>query len=177
MPCSNHKNLSTCLARGRVQCFGANRHFYALYLWKTRKDLNACGVDYEGKKDGGVEGDGMCCHMPSFLDPESGIKRWFPKLGEIHFLVGAWDMEVAAHECLHASINFARAVRISPHRTFEDGGLSEHFLTCIPSVAPALSARDLSDEELFCYAHGEMVDAVYRWLWKHDTSKRKRRRT
>jgi hypothetical protein len=175
--CNPRKDLS--LSRAVAKFYPLKqRYFYTAYLWETKEAMQAA-----------VKGDdaytAITCHTPycetfkhttfgywlwkisfGLLDFSESILTFTPKLGEIHFYAGGWNQEVVAHECLHASIGLARAHRINPEFVFDGWmGLSEHF-------KDKYGEKDgiISDEELLCYMHGQLVTEVYKWLWKHDPS-------
>ena len=96
---------------------------------------------------------------------------FYPRLGEIHFAQGKGrNMEIVAHEVSHAALSVARAVGVTPDNVFSfTGGLS-HSLKLTPAFqsADAAAQDDFSDEEAYCYIHGDLFDQVYSWLWKVD---------
>lgn len=88
--------------------------------------------------------------MPTLIEIcENGTEKEvvFPKLGEIHFVSGKWDMEVVSHELMHAIIHCMRVLSPTATDVIEQVGESE---------------------EVICYLFGRWVDQVYRKLWESD---------
>ena len=176
MVCNPRKDMTQCRAAAKFYPL-EQRHFYTVYLWETREAMLAA-ADEDGC-------EACVCHVPYMerfettrfarilgvltrwkVDLSKSVLRFFPKLGEIHFYAGGWDNEIVTHECLHASLGLARAYRLSPTFVFDGGGeLSLH-------LADWDIAQVLTDEEILCYLHGQLTDAVTKWLWKHDPSKK-----
>lgn len=182
MPCNAKKDLSGCVAKTKVRLLGG-KHFFTVYLWREKATMNR-----EAMEEADANAEACCCHMgergsipactwwrrfvlrllPGWLAVRLLPFEWStpPKAGELHFCVGSWDMEIAAHECLHATIGAARAYKLDPKKVFDGSGELSSALASTPA-AKALPGK-LSDEEIACYIHGELVGEVYRWLWTVD---------
>lgn len=100
--------------------------YYEVYLWNDKVALQ----QYLDKKKQTTIG--LTCNEPR----HSHSKR----IGEIHFAVGQWDLNIVAHECLHATMNIM------------------HLLS--------LDYAQVENEERICYLHGRLVQAVYQWLFE-----------
>lgn len=102
--------------------------------------------------------------------------KFFPRLGELHFAQGkGWDMEIVAHEVSHAALSTARAIGVSPAGIFSFSGHTSHHLKLTPAyqaAAPSVQ-DDFTDEEAYCYIHGDLFNQVYRWIWTVDPPQKK----
>ena len=199
MACNPHKDMTSVLAKGRIQVL-ATRHFFSVYLWRDIDALNDAYVVPDGVSDYGVVHEPGDCsayvaRAPYWERPlrPRWLPRWLyeilhrktlcrlfgvesryaPKLGEIHFYAGGWGEEVVSHECTHAAITAANAFGVSPVSAFScDGSLSERFKTTqIYRESDESAVASLSDEELFCYCLGDIFRKTYRWLRKNDEKK------
>lgn len=175
MAINTKKDLSKVVARSRFRIF-ESRYFVDAYLWKTRRDMSdmnvrATGDGYKTAPDP-LSPDvlGLFCQAPySIVVGKDGedFEKHPPRLGELHFAKEDWNTEVSQHECQHAAIRVARAVRLNPAFVFGGGGeLSAHFLHT--PLFSLVSGNGLSDEELFCYISGDLFSRVHRWLWEVD---------
>lgn len=94
---------------------------------------------------------------PSVLEVSSdGSEKeiiW-PKLGEIHFICGMWDVEIVSHEVGHAVL---------------------HKIRMIGPSAQSIIDQDGSSEEDFCYLLGTMALNIYKLLWDTDPTISKKR--
>lgn len=100
--------------------------YYEVYLWNDKVALQ----QYLDKSKQTTLG--LTCNEPRY----SHSKR----IGEIHFAVGQWDLNIVAHECLHATMNIMRLF--------------------------SLNYAQVENEERICYLHGRLVQAVYQWLFE-----------
>lgn len=130
--CIYHADLSRVLARKKFYVENGTQ-YYDVFLWDSKDALQR---DYECRK--GKCSDsvlGVTCPAPY----KDGTMPDF--LGEIHFAAPSWNLEVVAHECLHATLHALRVYEID----LLDGNMDE--------------------EERICYLHGKLFEDVYRWLW------------
>lgn len=120
---------------------GSTGHYWNVFLWPECEPMWAHLNDEERLCTG--------CHHPRpyYIDVETGARCPKPLLGDIHFVKGRWDMEVVAHECLHAVSYFIEAKGTPPFGDPKCG---------------------MQQEEVYCYAFGKLVDGVYRGLWDRD---------
>ena len=157
MACLRKKDTSHLIAKKRIHPLGA-RWFYVVYMWADRASMIAASED-------GLECNAFCCHNP-WLERFFGAVRTriVPTFcGEMHFNSEYWNMEAVAHECLHASITLGGRIGLTPEKVFSgEGDLSP----CLPNELTEKCRSTLTDEELLCYIHGDMVDKVYRFLWE-----------
>ena len=143
MPVKRVKDLSQCVCRFILRS-NEKPYYWHVYLWKDVDALyDNVGSDVSGKVDGGNYCMACHCAVPVLVDPETKQLVPSPKLGELHFVLGEWDMEIIAHELLHAL--FYRM------NTLGD---------CVDRVS-----LDMHKQEPVCYEFGRWVDEVYRKLW------------
>ena len=155
------KNRARLVASGklRVEYRCANvRHYFHLYLWPGREEMLASGLPrerdfklYDLEVYSFSDNTKACVPITaSTWDMEedgSETKRSRRKLGEMHFVVGDWDLEVVAHECGHVLAEVLRSV--SPSAEDVVGQVGEA-------------------EEQMAYRLGAWVHNVYSWLWDQD---------
>jgi hypothetical protein len=144
MPVKRYKDMSGCIRQWKLKC-SEKPYYWHVYLWDGMDAFlaNTAGIDI---KDG-HSAKAAHCPCPTLLDPETGQLVPDPKLGELHFMKGKWDLEIVAHELLHAMFHRARTLC---------SGLGE------------IAGNNMSKEELLCYEFGGWVDALYRKLWDID---------
>jgi len=162
MACRRDKDTSKLVAKLRVYPLGA-RWFYVAYLWQDRESMVAASDD-------GIECNAFCCHN-KWAERVSGSVRTRiipPFRGEIHFNAEYWDMESVAHECLHAALSLSGQIGLSPEKVFSGNG---ELTLCLPDELAEQCRSRLTDEELLCYIHGDMVNKVCRFLWEHAPAK------
>lgn len=116
-------------------------YYFQVYLWSDIKSLR----DYFEVSD---ETLAMTCFEPWYVDDDTGHVYINPKLGEIHYAVGHWNINVVAHEVQHAIIHRMRLVWPPAH------------LILLEEYADA--------EEEVAYETGHWVERVYGFLAKHD---------
>ncbi len=138
------KDLSRLVARTRIRAKGTP-HFWDVFLWPDRRTMRA----NTGEKD--PLAAALHQAVPVLADPESGDLLPRRKMGEVHFCRGSWDMEVVAHELMHA--------------------VFWRLATLCPSCLAILRDGDMSKEEEVCYDFGRWVQHVYKFLWQHDQPK------
>ena len=124
------------------------RHFFHVYIWK---DLESFLVNTLLPKDD--KAYGLCRCSPIMLDYCDGVetRHFYPKLGEIHFVVGEWDSEIISHEVEHASCCIHGHYRDRLRRIME--GENEV-------------------EEEHCYIIGKMAREIYLKLWAVSPNKK-----
>lgn len=124
--CIYYADYADILARTRMFIESSER-FYEVYLWDDEIALQKYLDDKKGGKT-----LGLTCN-----EPREAL-RSKNKIGEIHFASGCWNMNIVAHECLHATFNIMRLL--------------------------GLDYAQVENEERICYFHGELTQGVYRWL-------------
>ena len=115
---------------------------WKVFLWPNRELFHAKMTDSAGA-------DGMHCAHPYFTHIVTRKHRPMRVVGSIHFVRGKWDMEVVAHECLHAIAHYIRATG---------------------SKAIGHWTDNMEKEEAICYPFGKLVDEIYRKLWELDNA-------
>lgn len=141
MACKRVKDFSGLVGRTVIKS-SRKPHYWDVFLWQDSAALvaNTIGMD--------ASVSGCHCSLPVLADPESGDLLPTPKMGEVHFIKGAWDMEVVAHELQHAIIHRMKMLCPSP--------MSFIMQDCI------------EQEEEVCYDFGRWFAHIYRWLWSID---------
>jgi hypothetical protein len=170
MPCNNRKDLKNAAAITKLRIFPnfavptclsedyttdlRHSRFVTVYLWENREDMIAASMNPPGTR-------AACDHMPYRESPDGSV--WIsPKVGELHFVEGDWNLEIVAHEILHAIFGIIRAIGPHPEAIFNQDKRSANGSEYLMGSA----------EEDICYLHGQMVDDVYRWLWENNPSKK-----
>lgn len=136
MSCKRYKDLSKAKHIWKIRT--PDGFYFHVYLWKNHKDF----VE-NTSPDVGYEALGCCSFNPTFVGP-NGEEKIYPKLGEVHFIKGKWDMEVVVHELTHALF---------------------YILTLWP-----LKSKD-EPYERNCLMFGDWVNQIYLGLWKYDPNK------
>lgn len=125
---------------------GARRHYYRVYLWE---DAESAQANIDGAGTGAC---GWHCTAPTWIkiapDGTETVRPPAPLLGELHFVAGRWNTEIAVHELQHAQLNLQR---LWPH-----------------VAALAMEQEPMEAEEFLCYRFGRMFDVLYGWLWDQD---------
>lgn len=116
-------------------------YYFTVYLWSTIDDLKA----YFEVDDDTLA---MTCFEPWYVDDDTGSVYINPKLGEIHYAIGHWNVNVAAHEVQHAVIHRMRLIWPPAH------------LILLDEYADA--------EEEIAYETGNWVERVYDFLNQND---------
>ena len=147
-----NKDLSRLVERTKITAKSTSdgkRHYWDVFLWPDAEAFNAA-TDCEGAS---------ACHLcsPVLIDPESGEPCPGPKMGEVHFMCGRWNMEIVAHELAHAL--FHRLRFLCPGRSF---------------ITDGCGYMQMESEEVVCYEFGDWVHLVYTFLWTFDTTIKKR---
>lgn len=112
-------------------------YYFQVFLWTDIQALR----DYFEVTD---ETLAMTCFEPWYVDDDTGHVYINPKLGEIHYAVDNWNINVVAHEVQHAIIHRMRLVWPPAH------------LILLEEYADA--------EEEIAYETGHWVERVYNWL-------------
>jgi hypothetical protein len=116
-------------------------YYYQVILWDSIKSLR----DYFEVNDDTLA---MTCFEPWYVDDDTGAVYINPKLGEIHFARDHWNVNVVAHEVMHAVIHRMRLVWPPAH------------LIMLDEYADA--------EEEVAYELGNWTERVHHWLWQQD---------
>ena len=144
MAIKRKKNKEKLVAEWKLK--SGSGHYYSAFLWEDQKSFDENTHD---NKPG--EAAGCCNHAPmKLLVNEEGrvLKKCPPKkMGEVHFIKDKWNMEIVAHELLHALIGRFRNIQ--------------------PKLCDIVMQNG-NAEETICYGFGEWVDQSYRRLWKED---------
>jgi hypothetical protein len=120
-------------------------YYYKVFLWKNRADYEA------GAKPGKLGVTTAMCVTDVYTN-DAGEWEIHPKLGELHFQSGDWDVNTVAHEVLHATLHRMRYV--APY---------------VPAVMNDLAPdHDPENEETIAYEHGAWVECCMRWLTNND---------
>lgn len=133
------KDLSGCIARANIELDGFPGHYYRVFLWKDQASMIANVID-----DDAENAAAMCVHNKYYCKvadtghPVSAVPKY---MGEMHFIDPDWCLEYVAHECFHASNNICIVLCINP-------------------------AVHIQYEEYAANIYGELVEAVYNWLWQ-----------
>lgn len=169
------KDESRLVAKARIAPMGLRHCVYA-YLWADKDAMYAAT---------GEQGCDACAvHVPyisghaytwwqallriatmGVVDLGEQVRKHPVKSGELHFIAGEWDEEIVANECLHLTVGITWAYQLSPSHIFSGSGEVSPGVAS-RCVAAGLPESAVSDNELFCYLHGDMVRQVYRWLWE-----------
>lgn len=122
------------------------KYSFRVWLWKSQADLVRWAERYgnDRKKKGYYDGAEGLCNPARLNYDECG-----QHIAELHFVAGKWAVETVAHECLHGLLHFLRFQSESFARVFYQ-----------------MYKNYMDWEEEICYPFGELVDQVYRWLWK-----------
>ena len=117
---------------------GADGSHWKVFLWPDRASFHSKIKDASGA-------DGMHHPHPIIINRLTRKRRPTRIIASIHFVRDKWDMEVVAHECMHAVAHYIRATGAKPLGHKSD---------------------DMGQEEKCCYLFGKMVDSIYRQLWE-----------
>lgn len=120
-------------------------YYYKVFLWKDRADYE------EAAKPEKPDVTTAMCVSDLYIR-DDGSWEVHPKLGEIHFQSGDWDVNIVSHEVLHATLHRTRYVA-----PFTDAVMND--------LAPSF---DSEDEETIAYEHGAWVESCMRWLTNTD---------
>lgn len=120
------------------------RNYYKLKLWPTQDDYEIAA------KVEGADSRAVCLTETTVDDEGNVVLR--PKLGEIHFVSGTWDVNTVAHECTHAVLHRLRYCEPGPRAVLDE--FAEDY--------------DQEDEEVIAYEAGDWVEAVLCWLTNND---------
>lgn len=141
----NHQ-LTTSISDGcTVAHFNASGGLdvhWKVFLWPSR-DM------FHGKMADGVGADGLHHPHPYRKHIVTRKRRPMRVVGSIHFVRDKWDMEVVAHECLHAIAHYIRSTGKNP--------LGD-------------KCDNMKEEEELCYPFGRLVEEVYTKLWELNPS-------
>ena len=152
-------NLNTRRKRGLVSVkklkMDGDRHYINAYLWRDLSSFHrysSAGRRHELTREPG--GIAVACHTPMqykiSYQGKKAVSKAPPKLGEVHFVRNAWDINTVVHELTHAAIYRLRATVLNKPYCSKD------FMETY--------------EEPICYAVGTWADQLYRWLWKMNPS-------
>lgn len=132
------------LAEGKLR--SSERPFYfRVLLWHTQDD-------YEAILKCQNDGTAAMCVTDVWIAEADGRAHVRPKLGEIHFVSGSWDINIVAHEAQHAILHRLRYLTPGPDLV-------------IPDQMPGW---DVEDEEVIAYEAGAWVEALCAWLTNND---------
>lgn len=116
-------------------------YYYTVVLWESIEDLK----DYFEVDD---ETLAMTCFEPWYIDDDTGNVYINPKLGEVHYARGSWNVNVVAHETQHAIIHRMRLVWPPAHLVLLD--------------------EYAEQEEEIAYETGNWVERTHTFLWEND---------
>lgn len=119
-------------------------YYYHVYLWRDIAALRAY-FDLDPTDD---ETLAMTCFEPWYVDADTGDVYIAPKLGELHFAVAHWSVNIIAHEVQHAIVHRMRLVWPPAHLILLD--------------------EYVDAEEEIAYETGHWVQAVYDFLTTND---------
>lgn len=120
-------------------------HYFTVYLWRDVFQM----VQHVGADPDALA---VTCFEHLNLDPETGMLQVPRKLGEIHYAANHWNINIVAHETLHALIHRMRVLW--------------------PSAALVMRDEFADAEEELAYEFGRWVERQFSWLWKQDPPKR-----
>ena len=148
MPIKRFKDETNVMGKWKIKCRNKKFYFHC-FLWRDRKSFEENTLDNKPYKST------ACVNLsPTILIFTKGQKKpqkvVYPKLGEIHFISGKWDMEVVAHELCHTLI---------------------HRLRMIKPSAKSVIEQIKNNEEDICYEFGAWVSEIYKKLWEIDKPK------
>ena len=145
MAIKRFKDESNVIIKAKVKA--GKKHYFHAFLWEDKESFDA--NTYDGSGHGVV---GLCNLAPTIIlyngKTEKKIIR--PKLGEVHFIKGKWDLEIVAHELCHALIQRLRMILPNAEQVVE---------------------QECDYEEDICYEFGAWVDEIYRLLYENDNPK------
>lgn len=133
------------LCQGKMHS-AVRRHYYRIILWANQDDYEVA-VSTSGKHSGTT----AMCITETWSD-EDDVCFVNPKLGEIHFVSGTWDVNTVAHEVQHAVLHRLRYISPGPERVLEEWRPD----------------WDNEDEEAIAYEAGDWVEALLIWLSDND---------
>lgn len=116
-------------------------YYFQVVLWETIDDLKS----YFEVDDDTLA---MTCFEPWYVDDDTGNVYINPKLGEIHYARGHWNVNVCVHEVQHAIIHRMRLIWPPAH------------LILLDEYADA--------EEEIAYETGNWSERVHSFLWEND---------
>jgi hypothetical protein len=118
-------------------------HYFHVYLWNTLEDMHK---NVEDPTPDTMAYTSYGLKIVEFIP--KGIttiekETVHPKLGEIHFVKGKWDLEIVAHELCHMLLNRLELLE--------------------PSIDKVFNQKNGVDENI-CYEHGQMLASLYESL-------------
>ena len=153
MPYKRTKDKANLVVQWKLKSSRKPFYFH-VFLWKTQEAFDKNTLDNnpgEALGCANLAPDIICFN--TVTKEETQIIR--PKLGEIHFIKGKWNMEIVAHELMHAIIH---RIRLMAKPTFEE-----------------IANQEGDSEEEICWEFGWWVDQIYRLLWDTDPFKKVRK--
>lgn len=141
----------------KVKSNYACRFYLDVFLWEDRESFVSNTHDTNFNTDACWNG------MPWIDDLKLGALKVRPKLGELHFIVDLWNIEIVSHEVGHAI--FQRMRVLSPTYTS----------VCEQTAIPEKWLGVSTTEELICYELGKWVENIYGKLWLANPSKKWKR--
>lgn len=146
MPVKRVKNMSKCIRQWTLKAT-ERPYYWHVYLWEDTDALYAnVGSDVADNRSPNHTCNACHCAVPTLVDQDTLQLVPDPKLGELHFIKGKWDMEVVAHELLHAMFHKLNTLCICPKEVSED----------------------IDKQEPVCYEFGRWANDLYRKLWGAD---------
>lgn len=131
------------VAKGKLPS-NNGKNYYHIFLWGTQDDYERA-AQVEKQRT-------LALTITNTYESEDGTLSVAPKLGELHFVSGTWDVNTAAHEVQHALIHRMRYLHPTPAMVLNERD-PEH---------------DSEDEEVLAYEAGAWVEAVLCWLTRVD---------
>ena len=149
MPIKRIKDESNLIAKWKLKSTHKPYYFH-VFLWENQESFDQNTLD-------NIPGQSMGCAnlSPDIIctNLETGEEKQIirPKMGEVHFIKGKWNLEIVAHELMHAIIHRIRRI-------------------ADPDFNKIVNQDDDSEEEI-CWEFGKWVDTIYRLLWEEDNLK------
>lgn len=139
---SKRKQKSKLVGQMRLRS-SRKPYYFQVYLWS---DIAALHHHFD--LDPTDDTLAMTTFEPWFVDHATGKVFINPKLGELHFAVDHWNVNVVAHEVTHAIMHRMRLIWPPAH------------LLMLDEYADA--------EEEVAYELGNWTERVHHWLWQLD---------
>lgn len=143
-----YKSKFTPLASGKLRS-SCRPYYFNIYLWPDQASYETA-IDIDPDLVDATMAITLCDTM---VDEVTGATVILPKLGEIHFVSGNWDVNTVTHECTHAILHRLRYVGGGPKAVLASTGDTR---------------SDDDPEEEIAYEMGAWVEAALVWLSRVD---------